>query len=71
MKTTQIKIKKISCGGCAARIYRALSLYDGIIKVSVDTKNNNIFTEFDERKISEDKIMEIINTIGFEVIQNV
>jgi len=38
MKKPQIKIKKISCGGRAVRIYRALSHYDEILKVSVNTK---------------------------------
>lgn len=66
-----IEIKEISCSSCAGRIYRALSLYDGIIKSSVDYRNNNVSVKFDELKISGNKIKEIINTIGFEVIQNV
>ena len=67
----EIKIKKITCSGCAGRIYRALSQYDGIIRSFVDYKNKNVFVKFDEQKISENKIKEIINTIGFEVVQNV
>ncbi|HED08339.1 MAG TPA: copper chaperone [Ignavibacteria bacterium] len=61
----------MSCSGCAGRIYRALSQYDGVIRSSVDYKNRNVSVKFDEQKISGNKIKEIINTIGFEVIQNV
>jgi copper chaperone CopZ len=71
MKTTEIKIKEMSCSGCAARIYRALSHYDGIIKISVDYKNSNVSVKFNEQKISDNKIKEIISTIGLEVIQSV
>jgi len=71
MKTTEIKIRKMSCSGCAGRIYRALSHYNGIIRVSVDYKNSNVSVKFDEQKISDNKIKEIINSIGLEVIQSV
>ncbi len=68
MTTLEIKVNKISCSGCTGRIYRALSQYPGIIKSKVDYKNNIISINFDELKISENKIKETINIIGFEVI---
>jgi len=71
METIEIKIKKISCSGCAARIHRVLSSYDGIIRNSVDYMNGNVAVKFDEQKISDNKIKETINTVGLEVIKNV
>jgi len=71
METIEIKIKKINCSGCAGRIYRALSQFDGIVKSSVDRKNSNVSVKYDERKISVDKIKETINIAGLEVFENV
>jgi len=71
MKMIEINIREMSCSGCTARIYRALSHYDGIIRISVDYKNSSVSVKFDEQKISDNKIKEIINSIGLEVIQSV
>ncbi len=68
LDTVEIKIKKITCSGCAGRIYRALSQYPGIIKSSVDYKNNSVTVIFNKLKINETKIKETIDFIGFEVI---
>ena len=65
MQTIDIKI---TCCDCPGRIYRALSQYPGIIKSSVDYTNNSVSVNFDELKISESKIKETINFIGFEVL---
>ncbi len=68
INSVEIKVKKITCSGCAGRIYRALSQYPGIINTRVDYKNSNIKVDFNKLKINESKIKETINLIGFEVI---
>ena len=66
MKTTQIKLKKISCGSCNAIIYRALTCFEGIRKVSIESKNNSVTISFDDEKMTDRKIKKILDIIGLE-----
>ncbi|MBI2630113.1 heavy-metal-associated domain-containing protein [Candidatus Pacearchaeota archaeon] len=59
------EIKGMHCDSCAKII--ELELKDKVNNIKVDIKKGNAEMEFDESKISESKIKEIINGLGYKI----
>jgi copper chaperone len=65
-KTMTLDIKGMSCGMCAAKIENSLKKLEGVSKTSVDHKTGKGTVEYDESKVSADKIVETCNKTGFK-----
>jgi len=63
-----IKVKGMHCKSCEALIKDSLEETQGIKTADVSYKENSVKVEFDEKKVSEDKIKSIIKAEGYEVI---
>ena len=57
----------MSCGGCSASIGRALTRLDGIEKAEADHEKGSADVEFNDKKISKEKIVETIENLGYKV----
>lgn len=71
MKLVEIKVKGIMCNGCIQKINNAIDGTDGIEKVNVSTNMEKVTVSFDEGKLSESDITNIIENIegtNFKVI---
>jgi len=69
MKTTKttIKIKGMHCPSCEMLIKDILEDEEGVIKADLSHKNGTAIIEFEDQKISIDKIKDIIKKENYEV----
>lgn len=67
MKTT-IKIKGIRCASCETLIKEGIEELPGIKSVKVSRKTNTSEIEYDENKVSIEKIKSRIKKEGYEAI---
>lgn len=65
-KSMGLDIKGMSCGICAAKVENSIKKLDGISKCTVDHKTGKGVVEFDDAKVSPDKILEVCNKTGFK-----
>ena len=68
MKETLLKVKGMVCNGCENSIKNALEIMEGIKKVVAD-HISGIVTVTANNDVSEDKMKEKIEDIGFEVVK--
>ena len=65
-KSLSLDIKGMSCGMCAAKIENNLKKLDGVSKSSIDHKTGKGTVEYDESKVTSEKIVETCNKTGFK-----
>ncbi|MDQ0088999.1 copper chaperone [Paenibacillus anaericanus] len=65
MQNLVLSVKGMSCGHCVNSIEGALTILG--VKNRVDLKNNTVTVEFDENKLTLDRIKEAIEEQGYEV----
>lgn len=68
MKETILKVKGMVCNGCENRIKNALENMEGIENVVAD-HTTGIVTVTSNNDVSEDKMKEKIEDIGFEIVK--
>lgn len=62
----QLKVEGMSCqAGCANGLDRMLGQQEGILESKTTFDSSSSVIEYDERKISEDQIIELIEERGF------
>lgn len=64
-----LKVKGMHCASCAILIDKLLSKQDGVMHVSTSYGAQKVSLEFDESKISLEKIDEFVNKLGYDVIR--
>ncbi|MFW9924055.1 MAG: heavy-metal-associated domain-containing protein [Candidatus Thorarchaeota archaeon] len=69
MKTEKIqyKVSGMHCNGCAASIGKAVGRIEGIQKVEADFKKGLAVVEYDNKKVTKEKIIETIENLGYKV----
>jgi copper chaperone len=67
MQTVVLKLEGISCGHCVHSIESAVKQAGGFGKVDLNTQS--VTVEFDDLKISLDKIKIAIEEQGYEIIE--
>lgn len=60
-----LKIQGMSCSSCAANIEKKLNKTEGILHVSINFATEKAQIEFDKEKIPVEKIVDIVNTLGY------
>ncbi len=65
MKKITFDVKGMHCRSCEILIKEALE--DKGVKAEISFKTGKLNTEFDDKKITENKIKEIIRKEGYEV----
>ena len=66
MKEIVFKIEGMHCNGCSTRLERVLNNLEGVNKAKVELEKAEATIEFDETKISIEKIQEAIEDAGFK-----
>lgn len=64
-----LPISGMHCATCSQTIEKALSKASGVIKASVNFASEKANVEFDENKINEDSIKNIVKKTGYKVIE--
>ncbi len=65
MKTQKFKITGMTCAACQANVEKAAKKLDGTKSAEVNLLSEQLTVDFDENKISEQDIINAVNSIGY------
>lgn len=63
--TVKLRVKGMTCGGCATAVANALKLTEGVDEARISYKRGTAIVKYDDQKITVLKLREVINNIGF------
>ncbi|HRK72426.1 MAG TPA: heavy-metal-associated domain-containing protein [Micropepsaceae bacterium] len=66
MKTAQLSVKGMDCGGCVKAVERAARGVTGVAAAKVDLAGASAVIEFDESQTSVDAVANAITRAGFK-----
>lgn len=66
-KTTTIRIEGMKCNQCSSSVAKALKATDGVQEVSISSEKGEAVITYDDEKVTEAKLREVINGTGFKV----
>jgi mercuric transport protein len=64
-RTVSLRVKGMTCGGCAVSVENALKGTPGVEEVSVSYEKGLARIKYDDQKVSVAKLREVINSTGF------
>ncbi len=65
-KTVTIKVQGMKCAKCSASVTKALKATDGVEDAQVSSEKGEAVIKYDDQKLSETKLREVINATGFK-----
>jgi mercuric transport protein len=65
VKTVTLRVKGMTCGGCATTVEQALKTTEGVKEVRVSFERGNAVITYDDQRITVAKLREVINSTGF------
>ncbi|PYS48605.1 MAG: mercuric transport protein periplasmic component [Acidobacteria bacterium] len=68
-RTATIHIEGMHCKMCSASVTKALKATDGVEKVEVSFEKGVAVVQYDDQKVTETKLREVINGTGFKVVE--
>lgn len=69
MKKLVLKVKGMHCASCSVLIDKLIGKQDGVRSIKTSYGSEKTAVEFDEAKISLDRIDELINKLGYDLIR--
>ncbi|ADI27606.1 Copper chaperone CopZ [Geobacillus stearothermophilus] len=67
MMTITLQVQGMTCGHCKAAVTNALQALDGVSRVEVHLQEGTVDVEYDETKVSVEKLKEAIEEQGYDV----
>lgn len=67
MNNVKFTISGMSCNGCAASISRAVGRLDGVKKAEADYPKGSAQIEYNEKLVSKERLIELIEDLGYKV----
>jgi copper chaperone CopZ len=68
-KTVTIRVEGMKCEKCSASVAKALKATEGVEDAQVDSKKGAAVVKFDDQKLNEAKLREVINGTGFKAVE--
>ena len=65
-KTVTIKVQGMKCAKCSGAVTKALKATDGVEDAQVSSEKGEAVIKYDDQKLSETKLREVINGTGFK-----
>ncbi|MCA1816290.1 MAG: cation transporter [Acidobacteria bacterium] len=69
-KTATIHVEGMHCKMCADSIAKALKATAGVEKVEVSFEKGVAVVRYDDQKVTEAKLREVINGTGYKAVEN-
>jgi copper chaperone CopZ len=69
-KTATIRVEGMHCKMCSASVAKALKATDGVEKVEVSDEKGVAVIQYDDQKVTEAKLREVINGTGFKALED-
>jgi copper chaperone CopZ len=67
-KYRTIRVEGMHCKMCAASVAKALKATNGVEDVNVSSEKGEAVVKFDDQKVTEAKLREVINSTGFKAL---
>ena len=67
-KKTTIKVEGMKCANCSGSVKKALKATVGVETVEVNHQTQEAVIEYDDEKVTEAKLREVINSTGFKAV---
>ena len=68
-KTVTIRVDGMKCEKCSASVTKALKATAGVEEVEVSSEKGEAMIKYDEEKLTEAKLREVINSTGFKAVE--
>ena len=68
MKTKQLSINGMGCGGCASAVQQALEGVEGVESVKVDLDSATATISYDETKSGQTQFSEVLSEAGYALV---
>jgi copper chaperone CopZ len=68
-KTATIRIEGMHCNMCSASVAKALKATAGVEKVEVSSEKGVAVIQYDDEKVTEARLREVINETGFKAVE--
>ena len=68
-KTATIRVEGMHCKMCSASVTKALVATEGVEKVEVSHEKGVAVVQYDDAKVTEAKLREVINGTGFKAVE--
>ena len=68
-KTTTIRVAGMKCNQCSSSVAKALKATTGVQAVEVIFEKGEAVITYDDEKVTEAKLREVINGTGFKVVE--
>ncbi len=68
-KKSTIRVEGMTCAKCSGSVEKALKATPGVEKVEVSWERKEAVVEYDDTKVTETKLREVINGTGFKVVE--
>jgi copper chaperone CopZ len=67
-KTVTIRVEGMKCAKCSASVTKALKATEGVEDAQVSSDKGEAVIKYDDEKLDEAKLREVINSTGFKVV---
>ena len=67
-KTVTIKVDGMKCSKCSASVTKVLKATEGVEEVEVSSEKGEAVIKYDDQKLTEAKLREVINSTGFKTV---
>ena len=68
-KTVTIKVEGMKCAKCSGAVTKALKATEGVEDAQVNHEKGEAVIKYDDQKLTEAKLREVINGTGFKVAE--
>ena len=68
-KTTTIRVEGMKCNKCSSSVAKALKATAGVQEAEVSFEKGQVVITYDDEKVTEGKLREVINSTGFKVAE--
>jgi copper chaperone len=68
-KTTTIRVTGMKCHQCSSSVAKALKATAGVQEAEVSSEKGQVVITYDDEKVTEAKLREVINGTGFKVAE--
>jgi copper chaperone len=68
-KSVTIRVEGMKCNHCSSSVAKALKATDGVEKVEISHEKGEAVIQYDDQKVTEAKLREVINGTGFKAVE--
>lgn|SRR5574338_1097063 len=68
-KTVTLRVNGMKCAKCSASVTKALKATEGVEDAQVSSDKGEAVIKYDDQKLTEAKLKEVINSTGFKVVE--